>query len=461
MRIQTIGIYLICLLTLLGGCKKQFSNPSEVYNETIYENGIETTARSTTYQLLEPGGSNYPMYDVQKYIDNPTNDVWFTDGSLNLVVGHYHLNATKVNNQLADMYNNGQRKIAIPIWFASFNNNGNETYGHLIQSRGGSMTVQHIANYKAVLNKIADIGYKEVIIRFAPQSRNNPKEWDTTWNETIFQENWNFENKAIKIGDSVLGARGVKHMYDLSVELGGITKGQSAKYAKKLWQNYVTVFGNKQSYGFSIANGTGRLAKMIENLRSTNNLPAEYAVDIYKNVDNALTTVANELAEANELHKPFILQECYYNNSKIFDTIMNSVVKNKLRLRFIMQWPVIDPNGVKHFAIDYCAAYNNYGRPYILFTNASCDDKNCISIAGHGYEAGKAIVRIYNPANNSLLNTYQQADLSQFRNDGRWGIQVRLKTNEEQTLFATTGVKVAVVNPGYNNAESNIVLAKK
>ncbi len=461
MRKKEIAICFFCICVIASACKKQLSNSSETNIEPLYTDAVEAAATPATYQLLEMGGSNYPMYDVQKYIDNPTNAVWFSNGGLNLVVGHYHLNPTKINTQLANMYSKGQRKIAIPIWYASLNNTDTDTYGHLIKSEGGKMTTQHLANYKAVLNKIAEIGYQEVIIRFGPQSYNKPTEWDATWDESTFQENWNFENKAIKVGDSILGAKGIKHMYDLSIELGGITKGQAAQYTKKLWQNYITVFGNKQTYGFSIANGTNRLANLISNLRSTRQLPAEYAVDVYRETDKALNIIAKELTDANELHKPVILQECFYNNSNTFDTVMANVIKNNIRLRFIMQWPVTSDGGIKHFSINYCPDYSNYARPYIISTAAACTDRNCIAITGQNFETGKAIVKVYNSSTNGVLNTYAQTDLTQQVKDGRWVIQFRLKTEQEKTLFASNGLKVSVINPGYSNVASTLTLVTR
>jgi hypothetical protein len=461
MKNRKIASYVLCVCVLISACKKQLNNYPEVGNNVADANMVEAAASQTTYQLLEIGGSNYPMYDVQNYLDNPTNETWNTNGALNLVVGHYHLNATNVNNQLADMYSKGQRKIAIPIWYGSLTNIKGDTYGHLIRNDDGKMTTQHLANYKAVLRKIVEIGYKEVIIRFGPQSNNRPTEWESTWNEPMFQENWNFQSKAIKVCDSILDAKAVKHMYDLCIELGGITKGQAAAYAKKMWQNYVTVFGNKQSYGFSIANAPGRLTNLINNLSTTNHLPAEYAVDIYKETNKALDNIASELAAANQLHKPLLIQECHYNNSKTFDTVMANVLRNNIRLRFIMQWPVEVNSNIKHFSVNYCQQYSNYARPYIIDAGSGCTDKYCVWIIGQNFEADKAIVKLYNPANNILLNTYKQTDLNQELRDGKWVIEFKLKTEQEKTLFASGGLKFSVINPGYNNVASSLALVTR
>jgi inhibitor of KinA len=47
------------------------------------------------------------------------------------------------------------------------------------------------------------------------------------------------------------------------------------------------------------------------------------------------------------------------------------------------------------------------------------------------------------------LNTYSGADIARYTSNGQWVITLRLKTAAEMNLFATSGLRVFVVNPAY------------
>jgi hypothetical protein len=443
-RITTIALL---AAILLPACKKQ-SIQQETDSSSakppafVLPNGAAT-------QLLEIGGSNYSLFDVQQYLNNPTEATWYTPGVMNLVVGHYHLDPVKVNTQLQDMYNKGQRKLAIMIWYSRLLPGITApTWGHLIKSDGGRMTEQHEQNLAAVLNKISQIGYNEVMLRFATQGTSDPGGW-TAWNEPLFQENWNFVYNAVHLSETVLGNTAVRRTYDLGVELGGLTGGQTVPYIKKLWSNYVFAFGNVRSYGFSIAHAPGRLARLISDLRTTGNLPGEYAADIYGNEGGAINTIAAELQQAGELAKPLVVQECYYNDATAFSELLNTSLQRGVKLRCMMQWPIQRGSAIPHFSMNYPPVYSEYGKPYISAAGSGCTDLYCIWITGQNFDPVNSYVNIHHPATWALLNTYSGADIARYTSNGQWVITLRLKTAAEMNLFATSGLRVFVVNPTY------------
>ncbi len=431
----------------LSACKKESTN-TDVNTSSIKTAGIITPA-VTAGQLLEIGGANYSLYDVQRYLDNPTEATWYTPGVMNLVVGHYHLNPAKVNAQLEDMYNKGQRKIAIMIWYSRLLPGiTTDTWGHLVKSDGGRMTAQHEQNMAAVLNKVRQLGYNEVMLRFATQGTSDPGGW-AVWNEPLFQENWNFVYNAINLSENTLRNTAVRRTYDLGVELGGLTNGQTVPYIKKLWSNYVYVFGNTRSYGFSIAHAPGRLARLISDLRSTGNLPGEYASDIYDNAGGAIGTIATELQQAGELSKPLVVQECYYNDAAAFAEMTGTALQRGVKLRCMMQWPVQRGSSIPHFSMNYPPVYNEFGKPVITAAGSGCNDLYCIWINGQNFDPANSYVNIHHPATWALINTYSGADIARYASNGQWVITLRLKTAAEMNLFATSGLRVFVVNPTY------------
>jgi hypothetical protein len=67
---------------------------------------------------FETGGSNYATYSVGNYLDYPTDSDWFDPYNLRPVIGTYHLAPATVKQQLATMFANGQRKIALDLWYS-------------------------------------------------------------------------------------------------------------------------------------------------------------------------------------------------------------------------------------------------------------------------------------------------------------------------------------------------------
>ncbi|MBW1298249.1 J domain-containing protein [Aquimarina litoralis] len=351
---KNLSILLTCLLAfVLLSCENEIEN--------IHENATTEPQEKHTRVIVTPkqvGGSNYTMYDTQGYRNT---GIWSSPDNLKLVIGHYHLNPTKVHTQLQQMYQNGQRKIGLVIWYTHFppywpNSN---THLHTIRSNNSSLPYQQEQNFKNVLQKIKSIGYNEVTIRFAAQGLAHPEGWQS-WNETQFQENWNFIYNAINTAENTLGNSSLKRMYDLDVEMGGRFDGQTVPYMDKLWRNFSYVYPNLKSYGFSIAYAPGRLDRLIKNLKQTGRNADEYAIDIYENASQALITIKNELNKNREYGKSIVIQETYYNDKQQYRDFISGIKSNNLNVRFIMQWPWRRGFQHPHFSENYPKYYDNY-----------------------------------------------------------------------------------------------------
>lgn len=441
-------LHFIFILILVNiSCTKKEELPTAKNQKA--DNSVSLRTSSTP--LVEIGGSNYPVYDCQPYLNNPTDATWYSDGALDLVVGHYHLDPAKVNSQLQQMFQEGQRKIALVIWFSRLDDNNKDTHGHMLNINGGRMRPQHEANYIAVLNKISEIGFNEVMIRFVQNGHSDPGTWNS-WDETKFQENWNFIFNAVTVGNTTLNGKSIRRTYDLGGEQGGLNVKQMSPYVLKLWQNYTHLFGNSFTCGFSIAHEAGRLTQYINNLKTTGILPYEYSITIYRDEVNAINTIRNELKYNGELSKEVIIQEGNYND----DTEMNNILAaayiniDKVKVRCYMQWPLSRGATQNHFSTNFPLYYKKNVKPIVTGSGSGCSDNLCIWVSGHNFDPEFTTIDLREPNTWALVGSYSGTDLTRSIDaTGQWVCSLRLKTKIEMDLFATTGLRLFVVNPNY------------
>ena len=312
----------------------------------------------------ETGGSNYISYDLNGY-DYKTfkkGVEWYE--KIKTVLGHYHENPNAVIQQLTNMRNAGQKKIAFVIWHRRLDptvKNQNVTPGAFIMSRSGELFWQYEQNIINVMKKIKELGFNEVQIRFCAMGQGQPLGWEK-WNELYFLENWSFLVNVRNAVESVLAGSNIQRWYDLHAEGGGQTRGKNPEYNRRMWDNYVSTFGTNDTYGVSVVPCEGRISGMIVNLRASTMKynPSQYAIDIYGEPEAALEIVKKELRSKNEHRKPIIIQETYYNNAKQFRLLNKKAKSLNLKLRTIMQWPLEEGVKVTHYSVTYPEKYNNY-----------------------------------------------------------------------------------------------------
>src|SRR5215510_14396376 len=131
--IFSMAIFSLAILSLMiYSCKKANSSTNPNYSQN--DTDVNTTVNGDT--SFERGGSNYPMYSVGNYLDYPTDSDWFIPYNLRPVIGTYHLAPDTVKKQLERMFENGQRKIALDLWYSDLSGDGDladsAVYGHVV-----------------------------------------------------------------------------------------------------------------------------------------------------------------------------------------------------------------------------------------------------------------------------------------------------------------------------------------
>lgn len=326
--------------------------------------GIAGTADIDILVAFEAGGSNYPMYSVGAYLDSPDDETWYTPRVLRPVVGTYHLDSASVSQQLATMYANGQRRIALVLWFT--HPNGEErlaswperSYGHMLIVENGRLDVRHEANLRAVLTRIRALRFEEVVVRWAPQAHSDPARW-SAWDEDMYANSWGLISSTAVIVEEVLGGA-VRTVHDLGLEMGGIDGGQRRPYRVRLWRDWVERFGAHASVGFSYAVAPGRLTREMSVYDEVGARPRRFAFDLYGDVYGQLAALREELAAAGEGARPIVIQEAYYDDAMTASAIRRAREGLKMNIRTIFQWPLARGATQPHFSVHFPAAFGAY-----------------------------------------------------------------------------------------------------
>ena len=107
------------------------------------------------------GGSNYGWYQLDGCAREPYG-----------VVNSFHKAPGTIADQLQTMYDNGQRRLRIPL----FHRRGPES-GTLLDSTGGDLSEQNRQNLTDLLAAIKQTGFEEIQVSFIPSGGNTPFEW--------------------------------------------------------------------------------------------------------------------------------------------------------------------------------------------------------------------------------------------------------------------------------------------
>jgi len=177
------------------------------------------------------------------------------------------------------------------LWHAPFSPEqtaANESFlGHMVDSSLYRPRPQIEANLRDLLATIANLRaagggacFDEIQFRFAVQGAADPGQWEA-WDESQFQQNWNFLYHARRIIGEALAGTAIRLTVDLGAELGGYDLKQTVPYIQRLWGNYRWVFSGADSYGFSIALVPGRVGHYLRSMQQVGFVPDEIAVDVY------------------------------------------------------------------------------------------------------------------------------------------------------------------------------------
>jgi len=307
--------------------------------------------------VLEWGGSNYVASGLN--LQRLNNDAdWRNTDVFKTPACTLQSNRDLLQQNLSNLRAHGQRKVALVLWHSDTDNTG-DCKGFLLRSHGGEFSPQVMDNLRVFLQLATRLRFEEVQIRFAPMGKSWPREWKS-WDESVFQENWSLIRSTAAALQSIKSPRVV---YDLDAELGGLTAPgcvQCPEYVRRMWRVYTAEFGNQNTYGFSIAYAPGRLARLIDDLRASGPLPAYYAIDIYaepERIGTAIDTLAREATQKGVAAPEFLIQETYYADQGVYQSLVAAARRNHVTFRAIMQWPQTRGSNRKHISVPETPEY--------------------------------------------------------------------------------------------------------
>jgi hypothetical protein len=271
------------------------------------------------------GGSNYGWY----YLAPPCNREPYG------VVFNYDTAASTINTQLQQMYNNGQRRLRIPIYHARGINSGT-----IMDSTGGNLAPQFQSNLAGLLPAVKAAGFEEIEVSFHPQSNNDPTQW-TTFSSDYFQENWS----VIQNLRTIVAAAGIPYHLDLLNE-GIPPKGWAVllQYDQMLWNDYVAEFGSSDTLGFSIIADSAHVGQVsaVYGPSSYGNQgsPQLFDVHIYDETGNSFATAFSSLTSQGYQGIPWIIGEAFYNDAAEAAAQRQEANSTGQKVLYLTQWPV-------------------------------------------------------------------------------------------------------------------------
>ncbi|PWT76929.1 MAG: hypothetical protein C5B59_05350 [Bacteroidetes bacterium] len=333
-------------------CKKETHSSSSGTPAVIYDTSFET------------GGSNYAMYSVGTYLQFPTDSDWNIPYNLRPVIGTYHLAPDTVKMQLAKMYANGQRKIALDLWYLDFSLYGNPSdspvNAHVVNSKLGKLMPQQESNLKNLLIDIINTGFNTIILRFATQGNSASISWNS-WDQSRYDVNWSFIRTTIQTVQQQITGKPIDILFDLDLENGGNSNGQAVQYNAQLWTDYVKTFGSHHTIGFSIAyNATGKVVNAMKVYDQVGVRPDIYGFDVYGDELAGYTELYNEMKSVGEDKKPVFAEEAFYDDALSDFQIRQARSTLNWNIKWIMQWPEQRYAIQNNFSVQFPADYSNY-----------------------------------------------------------------------------------------------------
>jgi len=257
-----------------------------------------------------------------------------------------------VLEQLKAMHASGQQKISILIWHDHLTRRQMKkggVYGHVLASNGGALTLQHAQNLKDQLAMVREIGFNELIFRFAQQGDVWPEVWKK-WDEKLYQESKAFIFSTRKLVLDAMEGSDMKLSFDLGAELGGIEKGQITPYTERLWKDYTDAFGADDSFGFSIAGHPTRIRRWIGICDKVGVRPSRYALDMYGYIPEWMPKMIPEFAEAGVDDPKIIILETFWNDSQALKDLQQIAADFDFEYEFLMHWPLRRDSAHPHFS---------------------------------------------------------------------------------------------------------------
>lgn len=325
--------------------------PRKFTNFNTRNNGdrINSTTANYTTSAPFPGGTNYIMYEPADAAPCPLGRAAIT---------HYDLAQETIDGQLRAMYNNGQRRLRIPIFHRNIggdclDNSPGVYRDTIIASAGGRLAPQCRENLRRFLVSAREIGFQEVQISFHPQGDNGLitpsgfSNWPANWQLKQPYETRFLENKEVILStrDTIRSA-GIPYTIDLYNEaIPNFQPGNTGwrnqqlgwlQYSQRLWYDYVQTVGKADTVGFSFGAGyaVDNLAEVFQNNFPPILSPHFYGADTY----SEYLTMWNKLNSRGQ-RQPWIIGEMIYNDAVQAAQIAGARLVAGNTLNWVAQWP--------------------------------------------------------------------------------------------------------------------------
>ena len=270
------------------------------------------------------GGSNYLTY----HLDPPCYREPYG------VVYNYDTATATINAQLQEMYNNGQRRLRIPI----FHGRGINT-GSVMDSMAGNLAPRFRANLANLFAAIRAAGFVELEVSFNPQGGNDPTKW-TAFSSDFYQENWSL----IQNLHPIIAGAGIPYHIDLSNE--GIPPagfGAFLQYSQELWNDYVAMFGSSDTLGFSIIADDAHVSQVSTvygpSAFGSHGSPPLFDIHIYNNPGSSFTSAFNSLNAQGYQGIAWIIGEAFYDDATEASALRQAANTTGQKVLYLTQWP--------------------------------------------------------------------------------------------------------------------------
>jgi hypothetical protein len=271
------------------------------------------------------GGSNYGWYQL----DSPCVREPYG------VVYNYDTATNTIDTQLKEMYNNGQRRLRIPIYHGRGINSGT-----VMDSTGGNLAPRFLTNLANLLGAVSAAGFEEIEVSFNPQGGNDPTHW-VTFSSDYYQENWSL----IQNLHPIIAGAGIPYHIDLSNE-GIPPPGYAAllQYSQELWNDYVSAFGSNDTLGFSIIADAGHVSQVSAvygpSAFGNHGPPTLFDVHIYDETGNSFATAYSGLSGQGYQGVGWIIGEAFYNDALEAAALRQEVNNTGQKVFYLTQWPL-------------------------------------------------------------------------------------------------------------------------
>ncbi len=250
------------------------------------------------------------------------------------MVYNYDTATATIDTQLQEMYDNGQRRLRIPI----FHGRGIDS-GTAMDSTGGNLSPRFQANLANLLAAVKATGFVELEVSFNPQGANDPTQW-TTFSSDYYQENWSL----IQNLHAIIAGAGIPYHIDLLNE--GIPPPDYAaflQYSQELWNDYVSMFGSSDTIGFSIVADAAHLGQvsLVYGPTSYGNhgSPQLFDVHIYDQTGTSFESAFQALNAQGYQGVPWVIGEAYYDDATEASTLRQAANSTSQTVLYLTQWP--------------------------------------------------------------------------------------------------------------------------